>query len=191
MTRRFSFLVGGLALAWSTLSGPAALAGSDSRWFHVKVDETGPDGDRVRINLPIHVVEAALPLIQSEGMTGGRIRINGRDLRDADLRALLEATRHAEDGEYVKVDGRDERVLVTKKDGELLLEASERGEDAETVTIRLPMDVLDALLSGPRQTLNLEAAVRVLKDKGDGEFITVRDHDSTVRIWIDDRNAID
>jgi hypothetical protein len=187
MTRRLRFLVGGLVIVWSTLCGPAAFAGS--RWFHVTVDETGKDGERVRINLPIQVVEAALPIIQSEGMSSGRIRIHGRDLKDADIRTLLEATRHAEDGEYVTVEGRDERVRVSKKDNELLLEATDLGEGREHVTIRLSMDILDALLSGPPKTLNLEAAVGVLKDKGDGEFITVRDDNSTVRIWIDDRKA--
>ena len=41
----------------------AALALPADRWMHIRVIESGPDGDRVRVNIPLSLAEAVLPTI--------------------------------------------------------------------------------------------------------------------------------
>jgi hypothetical protein len=47
---------------------------------------------------------------------------------------------------------------------------------------------VDALVSPTDGTLDLSAALKVLGERGSGDLITVDDHDSHVRIWIDAHN---
>ena len=59
----------------------------------------------------------------------------------------------------------------------------------EKVDVKLPLPVVDALLSGPDDELNFVAAVRALKESGDGELVAVTDRSTVVRIWIDGKNG--
>ena len=52
--------------------------------------------------------------------------------------------------------------------------------------MRVPVAVLDALFSGGRDTLDVAAAVRALRDRGDGELVRVAGGDAEVRVWVDD-----
>ena len=45
--------------------------------------------------------------------------------------------------------------------------------------------MLDALLSGEGDELNIEAAIRALVEQGEGELVTVSGDDETVRVWVD------
>jgi len=63
------------------------------------------------------------------------------------------------------------------------------GEKPEKVDVKLPLPVVDALLSGPDDELNFPAAVKALKERGDGELVAVTDRSTVVRIWIDGRNG--
>jgi len=50
------------------------------------------------------------------------------------------------------------------------------------------VSLVDALLSGEGDTVNIEAAVTELK-KRRGDIVRVHDEGSNVRIWIDEQNA--
>ncbi|MDM7915090.1 MAG: hypothetical protein QUU85_07465, partial [Candidatus Eisenbacteria bacterium] len=60
----------------------------------------------------------------------------------------------------------------------------------QTVRIQVRMEVVDALLSGPEDELNLAAAVEAMQPEH-GDLITVDGPDERVRIWVDDRNTTD
>jgi len=54
------------------------------------------------------------------------------------------------------------------------------------------VSVLEALLSGDDDELNLVAAVEALSKDAKGSLVTVNDDDGTlVKVWIDDRNQSD
>jgi hypothetical protein len=53
----------------------------------------------------------------------------------------------------------------------------------------VPFTVVDALLSGGKDELDLLAAVRTLGTIGDTVLVTVNDKDSKVRIWVDSRST--
>jgi hypothetical protein len=64
----------------------------------------------------------------------------------------------------------------------------EKGK-TETVDVSVPLTVVDALLSGGTDELDLVAAVRALGTLGDTVLVTVEDQKSKVRIWVDSRSA--
>jgi hypothetical protein len=179
-------ILSGLILSLLLLTG-AANAGD--RWLHVRVDEGGRHGERVRVQLPLNMIKAVLPLIETDELRHGRVYLGHEDLDVAEIRAILSAVREAPDGEYVSVDGDDERVLVAKRGDYLYVRAEERDrwDEGEVVRVRVPMVVVEALLTGDPDELDLVAAVNALDDLGSTELVRVDDGESRVKIWIDER----
>jgi hypothetical protein len=62
----------------------------------------------------------------------------------------------------------------------------EVGEGAQKVRLEVPIDLVDALLSGEGESLNLSAAFSRLQTLR-GEILSVEDGPSRVRVWIDER----
>jgi hypothetical protein len=75
------------------------------------------------------------------------------------------------------------------KSGDLLLIRVREDGDEEKVEVKIPIAVVDALLSAPDGKLNLAAAIKALGEHGHGDLVTVRDRESHVRIWIDGANT--
>lgn len=181
-----------LLLIAGTVSFTAATPPEPSAyWLHVKVDQTGPERETVRLNLPIRLVSEVLPLIAEGDLQGGFVRLDSLGVHgDIDLRKMLAALKDADDGEYVTVERPDEKVRVVKEKGLLLIHVDEAGPVPQKVDIKVRMDVLEALLSGPPGQLNVSAAIAVL-GSDEAELVTVREADETVRIWVDTRPTAD
>ncbi|NIM63502.1 MAG: hypothetical protein GTO30_18230, partial [Acidobacteria bacterium] len=132
-----------LALMLCLATG-TALAGADAHWLHVRVEEAG-DGEKVNVNIPLSVVMAILPAIETDEFRGGRIDLGHGEIDDIDLHAVLKAFKDSPDADFVTIEGRDESVRVSKERGFLLVNVD---GDNDRVRVRLPLDVVDALLSG-------------------------------------------
>ncbi|HEX7878881.1 MAG TPA: hypothetical protein VF720_05695 [Candidatus Eisenbacteria bacterium] len=168
---------------------PVAGASDTGRWLHIRVDESGPGGEKVRVNVPLSMVETLLPLIDDDDFSGGRIRLNDHDLDAVKLRAIWKAVREAGEGEFITVEGDDENVRVSRSGQYLHVNVDETDEDGDDVKVRIPTMVMDALLSGSGDELDLVAAIRALGDDGDGELVRVDSDDENVRIWVDASNS--
>ncbi len=175
------------ALALVCLTTLAGASPAD-RWIHVRVVESGADSERVTINLPLPLVESLLPTIQAHGLKDGRLQL---DLSDShvDLKALRDALAKGRDGEYVRVEEKDERVRVFKEGDCLRVQAEEPHEKVEA---RVPMAVVDALRSAGNDEMDLGAALRVLAKQDEStELIRVEGDSEFVRIWIDKQPGMD
>jgi hypothetical protein len=180
------------ALALPTASRAAEPASpTGQRWLHVRVEKTGEDGESVRVNLPLKVAEKVLPAIRAGELRGGRLRIQHARLHDVDLRALLEAVRELEDGEFLIVQSDEQNVRVAKKEGHLLVNVDEGKGNAEKVNVKVPVPVVEALLSGEEDELNLLAAVQALREHGNNVLVTVESEKELVRIWVDSQSAME
>ena len=167
----------------------AAGAATNDQWLHIRVEEKGDKRETVRINLPFTLLEGLAPLLHDAKIDSGKVKIGKNELDRDSLRSLWEAVRSAADSEYVTVESEGETVRVAKAGEFLVVRAQEGGEKAEKVDVKMPLSVVDALLSGPDDELNFVAALKALKERGDGELVAVKDRSSTVRIWIDRKNS--
>jgi len=190
-TRSFSFAALVLLTAATGLSPIAsAQAAQTERWLHVRVENQVAKGEMVRVNLPLSLAEKVLPAINKDRLHNGRITIHEAEMNGVNLRALLDALRTTRDGEFVTVQGTSGDVRVVKQAGYLLVHV--RGNKDATnkrVEIRMPLTVVDALLSSGSNELDLVAALRALGAQGDTELVSVKDEKSTVRIWLDSKNT--
>ena len=180
----------GLAAASILVSG---VAGADDLWLHVRVD--GDDGEKVSVNLPLGLVEKAIPMIPAEHFNGGDFVLedinwgHGQHMSVAKLRELWDELKASPDMTFVTVEERDETVRVSKSGGYLLINTEQH--DDESVEVRVPISVVDALLSGDGESLDIRAAIEALAAHGEGELVAISERDEQVRVWIDSSSASD
>lgn len=172
----------------------APAAASTNKWFHLKVDDRSGDGAEVTVNLPLNLIEMAFEMIpeelSQEVSTELEVELNDAGFDVDQLRRLWDEVRFGEDATFIQVREKDTEIRVSKQ-GDLFV-AETVGDTAETrIDVRFPLQVVDALFSGPDDRLDFAAAIRALADYGSGDMVTVRDRDSSVRIWIDSNNIAD
>lgn len=175
-------VAGGLSLA--LLLG-SSLANAKGAWVHVRMVDDSEDGDHVSINMPVQTIAAMLPMIESEDLKDGRIRIDGRELDGQDLRTLWASIRDAEDGTFLTMDTKHEKVQVAKA-GNLLTIRCDDDAEGDRVDVKVPIAVVNALLSGEAEELNLLAGLEAMEEHGHEIQVTVNDEHTALRIWVDD-----
>lgn len=178
-----------IVLAVLALGGPlgAHARAETVPWLHVRVEEPRREA-KVSVNLPLSVVEAALKAAPERIVSDGRIRLGGHrhDLSLSDLRRLWTELRATGDAELVSVEDRDETVRIARA-GSLVQIRVEKPGRKEQVQVDLPVTLVDALLSGEGDSVDLKAALAEVR-RLRGDIVRVKDDDSQVRIWIDEGN---
>jgi len=203
--------VSATALVACSLLPTLAVAQSSSnpdQWIHVRVESREDKTETVRVNVPVDMAVKVLPAIKNKNLCDGKVHIDSGHIDDVDLHTMLDAVRTAKDGEYVTVESKDDNVRVAKSSGYLYIHVTEKkpSEKAAKATgdkdwaknaalkeskveVKIPMKVVDALLSAGKDQLDVVAGLRALSANGDMELVSVKDDDSTVRVWIDSRNV--
>lgn len=182
-------LAAAVALTAGTLAAavsfPAsALEEDGAAWLHVAVDEASPRGASVRVNLPLALVEAALALIPQAEARKVTIAFDGADVSLAEL-ATAWRRLGPRSGTLLTVDEPRLRTVVSRRGGFLVVDSHDRRRGGERVVVRIAAPVVDALLAGPGDRLDLAAAVRALAAAGAGEITADSDDGHRVRIWVD------
>lgn len=189
MTKKM-ILLAGIILALAT----TVMAAPPDQWIHVRVISTDAKGESIRVNIPMSFAEKILPTICAEKFHDGKVRFDGH-INDVDLRTIFEAIRTTPDNEFVTVQSRDEDVHVAKSGGNLLIKVHQkrpnRHGDNENVDVKVPLVVVQALLSGKKDELDIMAGIRALSAQGNVDLVTVNDGSQTVRVWTDTRSASD
>jgi hypothetical protein len=184
--KKKAFIVLGLV---ALTGAPRARAAAESgpAWLHVRVEEPGK-GSKVHINLPLLVVEAALKAAPETVVSQGRIRLghDGNELSVSDLRRVWKELKAAGDTDLVTVEERDEQVTIARR-GNVVQIRVDQPRGRQKVDLDVPIAVVDALLAGPGETVDVRAALTELSRKR-GDIVKVNDGDSTVRVWIDGVN---
>jgi hypothetical protein len=214
--RRASIVLAAASLLTPFAAFAQTSSNSSERWLHVRVISTDSNGETVKVNVPLELAEKVLPAINKDRLQHGKVKVENLDCNGVDLRALLDAVRNTKDGEFVSVQATDADVNVAKK-GEYLLvhvtdksdkhwkyeeklekksekstEKSEKNRTHESrVEVKVPMKVVEALLSGGKDELDLVAALRALGNQGETELVSVKDDENTVRVWLDNKNISD
>jgi hypothetical protein len=163
------------------------------RWLHIRVDNPDTKEETVRVNVPLELAEKVLPSINRDRLQSGKVKIDEIDCHGVDLRALLDAVRTSKDGEFVTVQNKDSDVRVAKQNNYFLVHVVDKNHRSKKsrVEVKIPMKVVDALLSGGKDELDLVAGLRALSTQGDTELVSVKDEENTVRIWLDSKNVSD
>ena len=145
----------------------------------------GADFD-ANINLPLSAVEPLLSLVPHGALSDRLLDLAGDEVNIGAMRDLWRAVAGVGEAEFVAVDGEDETVRIARAGDQINVQVEECDEDgSETVDIRIPVAVVDALLSGDGETLNVHAAVEQLGELR-GDIVRVNGGEHQVRVWIDE-----
>jgi len=175
-------------------SDQSTTSAKGDRWLHVRVISTDAKGETVRVNVPLELAEKVLPAVNHDRLHDGKVKIDSGHLNDVDLKAILEAVRTAKDGEYVTVQGGENDVRVAKESNHLIIHVVDKGAGNSKkcqVEVKVPMKVVDALLSAGKDELDLVAALHALSAQGDTELVSIKDNENTVKVWLDSKNVSD
>jgi hypothetical protein len=186
--------LGALAQATNAPAKPteSTTSAKGDRWLHVRVISTDGRGETVRVNVPLELAEKVLPAVNHDRLHAGKVRIDSAQMDDVDLKTILAAIRTAKDGEYVTVQGNDNDVRVAKEGNHLMIHVVDKSNSKKCqVEIKVPMKVIDALLSAGKDELDLVAALHALSAQGDTELVSVKDSENTVKVWLDSKNVSD
>ena len=191
--------IGMLAIALAVLMASAgvwAQSASESGarpWLHVRVSERGDAESSVNVNLPLSAVEAVVALLPDRLMSRGRMRLHrDHELSVSELRTLWNAVRDTGDSEFISIDHDDLHVRVARSGDVVQIRLDGRDDDdddgAQSVRVEFPVDVVDALLSGDDDALNLVGAIERLKARR-GDLVRITDGDERVHVWIDEEQG--
>lgn len=151
------------------------------RWLHMRVDDA--DGTRVSINLPFSIVEKAAPLIPVDAMRHPHMRCNGESIDSAAFRNAVRQTATTGTASY---DEDGHHVVITRANGSISILANDI-DGGDTVRVRLPASIVDPLVSGRGEEIDLRAAVIALVQQGAGDLMVADTDDTTVHVWIDEK----
>ena len=186
----------------------AAQAQDPQPWIHL--DMTGERGANMNLNLPLAAIEAALAMAPEAVVDGdGQLQLGGdRQIPVTAIRTAWAQLRDAGDVEIANIrDGR-QSIRVAREGDTILVdvtgtddggEGEEGGHDDDAdhdgpdrdrdfvgeVNVRVPVSVVDALLSGTGETLDVRAAIQELAALR-GEMVQVDHPDGRIRVWIDE-----
>jgi hypothetical protein len=170
----------------------AARVSASDLWLHVKVHDAKEDS-HVTVNLPLSMIEKTSALIPAEARSAGKLRMHDKDMDVVQLRQIWNEVKNRPDATYVTVDEKDSKVRVAKIGDYLSIISKEhsakdhsgRQGGKENVEVKIPLEVVSALLSGQGDEMNVGAAIQALARRGAGELVTVDGDSETVRIWVD------
>src|SRR5580692_7680606 len=185
-----AFLYAPQGVQAQTSATQSSTSAHGERWLHVRVISSNSKGETVRVNVPLELAEKVLPAIDHDRLHNGKVRIGCMDCDGVDVRTLFEAARGAKDGEYVTVQSNDADISVMKKDGQMLVHVHDKNKSKDSrIEVKVPMKVVEALLSGTKDELDIVAGLHALAGQGDVELVSVKDDENTIRVWMDSKNV--
>jgi hypothetical protein len=147
----------------------------------VDVREGGPDGTRIVVPVPLVFAQAALAVAPAVA-PADKMRIPDEALEHVGLaREILEALAAAPDGELVRVEERDELVVITKEGRSLRVRVS--GE-RENVSVNVPLHLALQALPDEHGRINTAALAGALGGVRFTDLVEVQDGNDHVRVWV-------
>ena len=182
MMRKKTSLIFSLAASVALVTTPMVAQETQS-WLHVQVEGQGDDAESLAVNVPLRAVGALLAMAPEEIITAdGRLTIaEEHGVSVSAIRTMWQEVKAVGDSEFVSFEKDDQTVRVARVGEQLQI----RVEGDETVLVDFPLAVVDALLSGDGETLNVAAAIAALGELR-GDIVRVTEDDRQIRVWVDE-----
>ena len=149
----------------------------------VDVREGGPNGNRIVVPVPLVAAQAALALAPlADTHHGMKLQLPPEAAEHMGLaREVLEAIAAAPDGEYVRVEQRDELVVVAKEGRHFKVHVS---GPRENVSVNVPLQLALSALPGKDGRIRTMALAGALSGVRFTDLVDVQDGNDHVRVWV-------
>ncbi len=151
-----------------------------AKYVIVDVREGGPDGLRLWVPVPLILAQAALQFAPEEAR---HVRVRNKDLTEflPLLRAVAKELKNVDDAELVRVEEKDQRVLVTKSGVDLMGDVS---TPREKVHVAVPVEAIEEFLDRTDGECVHPADILSALGGVSGDLVHVKDSDKEVRVWL-------
>ena len=147
----------------------------------VDVREGGPDGHRIVVPVPLVFAQAAVALAPMAAPDKA-MHVPPEAAEHMGLaREVVEALAAAPDGEFVRVEERDEQVVVTKEGRTLKVRVTGKREN---VSVNVPLHLALSALPGPDGRIRTAALAGALSSVRFTDLVEVHDGNDHVRVWV-------
>ncbi len=147
----------------------------------VDVREGGPDGHRIVVPFPLVFAQAALAVAPALA-PADKLRIPDEALEHMGVaREVLQALAEAPDGELVRVEERDELVVITKEGRSLHVRVS---GSRENVSVNVPLSLALQALPDEDGHIRTAALAGALAGVRFTDLVEVQDGNDHVRVWV-------
>jgi hypothetical protein len=147
----------------------------------VDVQEGGPDPHRIVVPVPLVFAQAALAVAPAVAPQD-KLRIPEEALEHVGLaREVLEALAAAPDCELVRVEERDEQVVITKEGRSLHVRVTGKKEN---VSVNVPLHLVMQALPGRDGRIHTAALAGALGSVRFTDLVDVQDGKDHVRVYV-------
>lgn len=181
-SRKLMAITAGLVLG-VLASGSPASADAPNVWLHVDVSGLDDHEGKVKITLPLSLVEVAI----DSADTSEIFRDLKRD-KGVDLAKLWKQLKNADMDEFVTIDSDKAKVKVYKEAGVFRVSMSDIDGEVSQMEVRIPFSVMDYLFDSKREGFRLSDMVADLRN--DLPLVLVEAHDGSaerVKVWLDEK----
>ena len=156
-------------------------------WLHVQIEGSGDNDGNVAVNLPLQAVGAVMAMAPDNIISpDGRLVVaEEHGLSVSSLREAWQGVKDAGDAEFVTLREEEGTVRIARAGDQIEIRVE---HDDETVRVDLPLALVDALLSGEGETLNVAAALDQLSTLR-GDIVRVTEEERQIRVWVDEQSV--
>ena len=175
------------AFGWLAGSGAVLMGGLllSSPWVLVEVKETQPDGVHVFVPAPVGLAHLAVPFLPENKIPLDiPLEAEDREAVSRMLLASLDELERLEDFHFVRVESRDETVLIRKEDAFVTVKVD---NDEEDVFVRAPIASARRLVSqydAGRNALTFGDVLLAADEIPSGKLVDVQAPDARVQVWV-------
>jgi hypothetical protein len=155
------------------------------RFLRMQVVDNHQPGHPVKVSfsVPYGFVSGALRFA-SLGKVRRELDLHFDESVDAaEIRTIVQELKDKPDGTDV-VRTHDDASITLRKEGDTLSMVVNKKESGETVTLKLPWRLVDALAEGDKD-LDVNGIVAQLRDARRGDLLEVTAPDAHVKIWVE------
>jgi len=147
----------------------------------VDVREGGPGGHRIVVPVPLVLAQAALAVAPIAAPDHAmRVPAEAREHMGL-AREVVEALAAAPDGEFVRVEERDETVVIRKEGQALRVDVTGK---REKVSVNVPLQLALQALPGEDGRIRTAALAGALAGLRFTDLVDVQDGKDRVRVWV-------
>ena len=181
--RRLAVLAMALPLL-AMAAAPALASDKEVIWMRVQVFDQGGEHAKVKVNLPISLIEVVIDSIDKREFLS-EIQEGHPSL---DIQKLWRQIRKMEGGDFVTIESDKENVRVWKDKEFFRINVKEEGFDEPNIEIKLPLSVMDYVFdSSSDKGFSFQEMIEQLRGHLPLTLVQVKHGEESVKIWLEEQ----
>lgn len=172
-----------LAVAVTLLvTPPAAAANTSDLWLRVDVTKAGEESGRIKINVPLSLMEVVIESTDGAKMFSPMDVAKGH----VDIAKMWQSIRDMASEEIMTIEAEDEVVKVWKDREYFRVDVHDANEGTD-VEVKIPIGLMDYLFNQEHTKFDFQELVGTLRGYAPLQLVKVVSNDENIAIWIEER----